>query len=94
MLKYTVIWMIFVCLCCSDFYMARYLEDQDRHNNEKKGEEEEKTETTSDTTTPRTPALSKDKKGGDKGRVKITMLKFQCGCCSIDLDGVVFMWMV
>ncbi|KAF4084372.1 hypothetical protein AMELA_G00127880 [Ameiurus melas] len=50
----------------SDYYMARYLEDQERHK-EKKGEEEEKSET-SDTTTPCAPASSKDKKKGDKGK--------------------------
>lgn len=58
-------------MCCSDFYTARYLEDQDGRNSEKKGEEEEKTETASDTMTPRAPASSKDRKGRDKGRVKI-----------------------
>ncbi|XP_026800063.3 enolase 4 isoform X1 [Pangasianodon hypophthalmus] len=52
----------------SDFYMARYLEDQDGRDREKKGEEEEKTEATSDTTTLHAPATSKDKQKGEKGK--------------------------
>ncbi|KAK3537577.1 hypothetical protein QTP70_015101 [Hemibagrus guttatus] len=52
----------------SDFYMARYLEDQVDRNREKKAEEEETTETTSDTTTPRAPASGKGKKGAEKGK--------------------------
>lgn len=70
MLILNVIWIFRVCVCCSDFYMARYLEDQDIRNSEKKGEEE-KTETPSDTTTPCAPASNKDKKGEEKGRVTI-----------------------
>ncbi|XP_058255845.1 enolase 4 isoform X3 [Hemibagrus wyckioides] len=58
----------FLHVCCSDFYMARYLEDQDDRNREKKAEEEETTETTSDTTTPRAPVSGKGKKGAEKGK--------------------------
>ncbi|XP_060790780.1 enolase 4 isoform X2 [Neoarius graeffei] len=49
----------------SDFYMTRYLEDQNGQNREK-NEEEEKTET-SDTTNP-PPDSSKGKKGAEKGK--------------------------
>ncbi|XP_053488618.1 enolase 4 isoform X5 [Ictalurus furcatus] len=52
----------------SDYYMARYLEDQESHNIEKQGEEEEKSETTTDTATACAPASSKDMKKGDKGK--------------------------
>ncbi|KAF7704746.1 enolase 4 [Silurus meridionalis] len=53
----------------SDFYMVRYLEDQDAREKEQKREEEEKNEQTSDTaTSPPPPASGKDKKKGEKGK--------------------------
>ncbi|KAM9466237.1 enolase 4 isoform 2-T2 [Clarias gariepinus] len=52
----------------SDFYMARYLEDQDVRNSEEKVEEEEKTETTPESTMPHVPESGKNKKGGEKGK--------------------------
>ncbi|KAF5895342.1 enolase 4 isoform X1, partial [Clarias magur] len=52
----------------SDFYMARYLEDQGVRNSEEKVEEEEKTETIPESTTPLVPESGKNKKGGEKGK--------------------------
>ncbi|XP_026998771.2 enolase 4 isoform X3 [Tachysurus fulvidraco] len=52
----------------SDFYMARYLEDQDRRNREKKAEEEETIEPTPDTNTVQAPDSSKGKKEAQKGK--------------------------
>ncbi|TSU37067.1 Enolase 4 [Bagarius yarrelli] len=49
----------------SDFYIARYLEDQEERSREKKTEEEELAETPSETTSPNAPASTKVK--GKKG---------------------------
>ncbi|XP_062863144.1 enolase 4 [Trichomycterus rosablanca] len=52
----------------SDFYMARYLEDQDARNQEIQIKEEGRTESVPEDVPPSVQAQSKDKKGGEKGK--------------------------